>query len=505
MSDTSGVPESGVVFFKGGGHSHDGINSSPINTSSYSIFDFSLSIATGVNDTNREYTRSVNQQTFNQYISNFITSQVFQPAGIVLAENSVRGINIGADEITADKIAANTITANELSSEIILVNNTIKSNNYVANTSGWAVFSNGFAEFMNANINGAIVANSGNIGGFTISSSTISAGSGTSYIALQSNTSTNAYVIWAGNTTTTSAPFSVRNNGYIFANSANIGGWTVNTTAISAGFTALYSNGYISAASPSLSNPTVAGAGTTISSGGGGTIGSIDINLGGLSYGTGSFGSTVSVYNSSKGIILDGSSLTSRYKNGGSTYGTIAAAIGSSAGASLTYDSNEHYYPTTNYFVITPVSASTTVLMSLPSLGSGTPVYVSGTQLVKFTSKRSLKYDITTYNDSIEKLKLLNPVSFKWRINKNSSNLALFLKDRDIRYGFIVEELEQVDKGLINYDYVGPKETPDEEKFNDPQNFEAVSYDPNGIISILTAALKNILARVENIEGILNI
>jgi len=497
MTDTSGVPESGIVFFKGGGHSHDGVNSSPINTSYYSIFDFNLSVSTTNADSAREYNRSVNRETFNQYIQSFISSQVLQPAGIILAENTVRGINIGADEITADKIAANTITANELASEIILVNNTIKSNNYVANTSGWAIFSNGFAEFMNADINGAIVANSGTMGGFTISSNTISAGSGTSYIALQSNTASNAYTIWLGNSTAASAPFSVRSNGYLLADSGAIGGWTVNTTAIAAGFTALYSNGTIVAAAPTINSP-------SISSAGGGSIGGININLGSLSYSTGSFGSTVSVYNSSKGIILDGSTLTSRYKNGGSTYGSVAAAVGSSGGASLTYDSNEHYYPTTNYFVITPVSTTTQVLMSLPT-GTGSAVYSSGTQLVKAASKRSLKYDITNYNDAIEKLKLLNPVSFKWRINKNSSNLALFLKDRDVRYGFIVEEIEEVDKGLINYDYVGPKETPDDEKFDDPSNFEPVSYDPNGIISILTAALKDILARVESIEGQLNI
>lgn len=496
MSDTSGVPESGVVFFKGGGHSHDGVNSSPINTSSYSIFDFSLSIATGVNDTNREYTRSVNQQTFNQYISNFITSQVFQPAGIVLAENSVRGINIGADEITADKIAANTITANELSSEIILVNNTIKSNNYVANTSGWAVFSNGFAEFMDADINGAIVANTGNIGGFTISSNTISAGSGASYIALQSNTSTNAYVIWAGNTTASSAPFSVRNNGFILANSGNVGGWTITSTYIGAGFTALYSNGHILASLPNIVTP-------TISSGGGGTIGGITIGSGNLSYGSGVFSDSISVYTGGQGAILDGTNLNVRFMRSSANVGTIAAAAGTLAATCLRYSAGEHYFPTASFFVIEPTAGGTTGLFATLGTGSGTAVVATtGNQIVKQTSRRALKYDISPVSNSINKLKLLNPVNFKWRINKNSSDLALFLKDNDIKYGFIVEEVEEIDPSLINYAYVGPTNLPDDEKFNDPNNFEPESYDTNGIISILTAALKEAISRIEHLESL---
>lgn len=193
MSNISPVPETKVTFFKSSGHKHDGVTSSIIDTSKYSIFDFGTDITTGSQDRSRELTRTNNQNRFNQYIANFISTQILAPAGIELLENSVRGIHIGANEITANEIAANTITANNISAGTItatqIAANTITSNEiqtgtitasdlastitfnaqlvqssqYAANSStGWALLANGDSTFNSGTFRGSLAV-TGNI------------------------------------------------------------------------------------------------------------------------------------------------------------------------------------------------------------------------------------------------------------------------------------------------------------------------------------------------------
>jgi hypothetical protein len=183
---TKRITEMGVTFYRAGGHKHDGITSSLIDTSKYSLFDFDLSLSTDGADNTRELTRQANKNRFNQYVGNFVATQVLAPAGIVLPVDYVRGVNIGADEITAQNILANTITANEIAANTItaneiavgtitsnllvtdfaVVNSTIRSNNftYNANTgvgTGWAIYGNGSAVFVDGTFSGEI-----DIGGF---------------------------------------------------------------------------------------------------------------------------------------------------------------------------------------------------------------------------------------------------------------------------------------------------------------------------------------------------
>lgn len=65
--------------------------------------------------------------------------------------------------------------------------------------------------------NGAMTAKSGQIGGWTISTDRLYAGSGTSYVALNTNASYPA--IWAGNATYSSAPFRVDRDGSVYITS----------------------------------------------------------------------------------------------------------------------------------------------------------------------------------------------------------------------------------------------------------------------------------------------
>lgn len=187
MTDVSPTPETKITFFKSSGHNHDGITSSIIDTSKYSIFDFGTDITTGSQDRTRETSRTNNRSRFDQYISNFISTQVLAPAGIELLENSVRGIHIGASEITANNIVANTITATLIAADTITANeiaaNTItsseiqtgtitasnlastitfnaqlvQSSQYAANNlTGWALLANGDSIFNSGTFRGSL-------------------------------------------------------------------------------------------------------------------------------------------------------------------------------------------------------------------------------------------------------------------------------------------------------------------------------------------------------------
>jgi hypothetical protein len=169
--------ESSIYFFPGGGHNHDGNNSSLINTSAYSIFDFDFG---NIGGPNRVYRQELNQNGFKQFIIATVNSSILEPSGLVLQPGvvngnahiiagSVTGNEIAANTITANNIVAGTITANLLSANIVLIDNVIRSNNFdgtvasngiISNigTVGWAITWAGDAVFDSSVIRGAIQA-----------------------------------------------------------------------------------------------------------------------------------------------------------------------------------------------------------------------------------------------------------------------------------------------------------------------------------------------------------
>lgn len=234
---TRKITEIGVTFYKAGGHKHDGITSSLIDTSKYSIFDFDLSLSTDNGDTTRETARQNNRNRFDQYVARFITNQVLAPAGIILPADSVKGINIGANEITANNIAANTITANNIAantitaaqiaantitsdllvSNFVVVNTTISSNNFTYNPvtglgTGWAIYGNGDAILNNGIFSGKI-----DVGGFDTSSFHVDLGGN----------------VWSGAANFASGTFKVYSNGQ---------------TSLASGGLIAYSNGAVNIA-----------------------------------------------------------------------------------------------------------------------------------------------------------------------------------------------------------------------------------------------------------------
>lgn len=130
--------------------------------------------------------------------------------------------------------ANNAIITGQVSATSGAIGGILIGNNNIASTNGNFSVTDG----------GVLTAKSGTIGGWTIGANQLSAGSGTSYIALNSATSGNnsSYAIWAGNSTPTSASFSVTKAGVLNATSAKISGeitatkLTISSNATVSGF-----------------------------------------------------------------------------------------------------------------------------------------------------------------------------------------------------------------------------------------------------------------------------
>lgn len=191
------LSENAISFFGAGGHKHNGVSSTLISTTSYSLFDFNPGY---IGSQSRITIQQGNQAALEEWVMGIVNTKVLAPAGLDLAPgllsgksiraNTITATELQANTITASEIAAGTITANELSSNIILVNNVIRSNNYngtiaangaitAGGNAGWAITSLGSAEFANASIRGSIVATSltatqtGRIGPFDITDTSL--------------------------------------------------------------------------------------------------------------------------------------------------------------------------------------------------------------------------------------------------------------------------------------------------------------------------------------------
>jgi hypothetical protein len=568
------TPETNIRFFRSGGHKHDGVSSSLIDFSKYSIFDFNSDVSLNSTDNSRESARINNQNRFNQYITNFISTQILAPAGIILAENSVQGRHIGADEITAIQIAANTITANEIAANTITADNlainvvqvgqTISSNNYVAGTTGWQIRSNGSAEFNNnVTITGNITAGSAStisgsgVTGGTISGTSININSNTFSVASNGLlTATNAIITgnitagsastisgsgvtggtisgtslsigsvntifkvasngahWSGNADFGSAPFAVTAGGTMTAKAGTIGGWDITSTSISAVATSLYSNGYISATGASFLGSEWRNGGSNIATSQfgvdaagvvrivNGALAGYALSTSALTFGNVSLAGSIYV---GDGLSGTGSFATQiaggsvNFKKGGITRGTIYGET--YLGLSTIYYNSVIAQYNADTFIL---GDSTALLLCSPTQSGspGLPMHASGGTIYAYTSRREFKKDIVPVVDGIEKVKLLNPVNYRLRYNENDSELKKYLMDSHSQYGFIVEDVLEVDRDLIIFDYYDKNPTIREYDFSDENNFTATMYDVNGVISILTASVKELIAKVESLEA----
>ncbi len=258
IAGTSGASENTIVFSPAGGHSHNGQNSSLIDSTAYSVYDFSPTfVGTEVNP-DRAVRQENNRIAFEDLIKRVVNNSVLAPAGIrleqgslngsliiantitanQLAANTITAAEIFANTITADQIAANTITADELVSNIVLVNNIIRSNVFTSGSAGWRISNDGTAEFSNVVVRGNIFSNVGTIGGWTLSNTSINSGS--TYLYSNGQITNGGFTLSsAGVLTATGANI----NGIITSTSGTIGGWTISSNTITAGSTTLASTG----------------------------------------------------------------------------------------------------------------------------------------------------------------------------------------------------------------------------------------------------------------------
>ena len=89
--------------------------------------------------------------------------------------------------------------------------------------------------YFNVTSQGYITATGGKIGGWEMGATRLYSGSGANYVALDSGTQGVDYPIWAGNETPANAPFSVTRGGTIKATNGTIGSFTLNTNRLYSG------------------------------------------------------------------------------------------------------------------------------------------------------------------------------------------------------------------------------------------------------------------------------
>ncbi len=211
------VNEGQVSFKRVQGHTHDGIISSLIDTSKYSIFDF----AATENSAERASKQSNNKKMLKTFIVSTVEERILNPQGIRLQANA----------ITAREIVAGTITANELSANIVLVNNVIRSTNYVSNSTtrtGWIISSNGNAEFNDVTIRGNLISGDG----FYAAANTKIFANSNGYFSLGSNFAWNGTSLSInGNITLSNTNVGTFDNGDSLT-AGNIGGITIGPSSI---------------------------------------------------------------------------------------------------------------------------------------------------------------------------------------------------------------------------------------------------------------------------------
>lgn len=155
------------------------------------------------------------QATSIKSLGNRVTTN---EASIKVANNNI-ALKVSTTDLTQGKVAAGAVKTSgiDIKDNSIAISSTgnisiaaggkftINSGNFAINTDG------------SVSMTGKITASSGKIGGWTIGTDKLYAGSGTSYVALNTNASYPA--IWAGNGTHSSAPFRVYQDGSVYITS----------------------------------------------------------------------------------------------------------------------------------------------------------------------------------------------------------------------------------------------------------------------------------------------
>lgn len=478
-----------------------------------------------------------------------------------LQANTITADEIAANAVTANELAANLVLVNNVIRSNSY-NGTIAANNVITanGTSGWAITSAGSAEFSNAIIRGNVTANAGSIGGWNVDSNSLYSGTKSS----NGNYATSGITIGSSGFIS-AKEFRLDEDGNAYfkgdLNGANIvgvigrftGSVTVNGD-LTAGATTIYANGQITNGGYNLSavgalTATGANINGTVTTGNltatGGKVGNWFID------GSNLRSTSATLYGQSQFISLDpaGGIYSANYVGGfwgGGYYTEVKINYGSSgSGIDVTGNGDGGTVRTTeirssyiNSYYVTATgqlradgtlavgsyeneSANTTagaagvyaspqgfltiarsgLCLVLNSTVSGTGsqqvaefrrrgvqpgtsgIFVSNTAVAYTTaSDYRLKKDITPIGNGVNLLNRLNPVSFNW-INHESPNKA---------YGFIAHELgEVVPDAVMN----------EKDEIDDEGKPKYQSVDTTFTIPIIVSALKESIAKIEQLEA----
>lgn len=106
------------------------------------------------------------------------------PAGVYMDSANIGNVTAlwgRFGTLVADSIQATAISASQLTAGDGVIGGTLKSSNYVADSSGWTLRPDGVAEFSGVVVRGTIYSTAGTIGGITINANGLNAGAYTGY------------------------------------------------------------------------------------------------------------------------------------------------------------------------------------------------------------------------------------------------------------------------------------------------------------------------------------
>lgn len=319
----------------------------------------------------------------------------------------------------------------------------------------------GHATFSSApfsvNMSGFLKATTGQIASWTLVNDRLYAGSGSTYVGISPGVSN--YSFWAGNSTPSSAPFSVTNAGALKAISGNIGGWTLGTDRLYAGSGSTYVG-----VSPSVSgysfwtgNATPSSAPFWVKNDGTARFGGFNItSTGFLSTGT----DPIEI-NTSTGYIAI---------NGAKMYAPNAT----------NFYFQTHIIPTTN---------NTYYLGNTSIRWAG--IWVNGGLIT--SSDLRLKENINSIEKASEFVYSLKPVEYKMKDGSRK------------HYGFIAQDVKQsldnigTDSALFIDPIVKPDWDITDKEENDKEHYLALRYEE--FIAPMVKTIQELNERIKALEG----
>lgn len=128
---------------------------------------------------------AANIKPFSVQTTSQTVNGVAVPAGVYMDAayiNNVTALWGRFGTLVADSIRATSISASQLTAGNGVIGGTLKSSNYVAGSSGWALRPDGVAEFSGVVVRGTVYATAGQVGGININGAGLNSGSYSGYI-----------------------------------------------------------------------------------------------------------------------------------------------------------------------------------------------------------------------------------------------------------------------------------------------------------------------------------